>query len=357
MAAPAGAAAEAACVACGAGTYGQGGAACVLCGAGKYTDASVSGATDATVCTDCPAGTSRAVPTDACRQGSCSKGCFIYSADGAVSGGRCDQTAAETVPESEWDDISSANGALLTCGADTAPCSTSKTLLQATPSSVAACVACATGTFSANEGNTASACTLCPTGQYNDAAGQAECIDCPGGRYNEAVAAKEDADALADCLSCVTGKSGPAGATAAESCAACGAGKYPVMPVAGISQPCADCAVGRYKATAATRASDCIACPTGKESPAGSIDAAACVVRVGFGRIVALRPLILFTPDSTVRTYSVPLFLKRQCGRTLGLRCGQVRLRRRGLQQLPSRQGERGRGRYSRSHAPPCTFP
>jgi hypothetical protein len=40
-------------------------------------------------------------------------------------------------------------------------------------------------------------------------------------------------------------------------------------------------------------------------------------VVLGLGRIVALPPpLIRFIPDSL--TYSVPLFLKRQCDRTLG---------------------------------------
>jgi hypothetical protein len=38
---------------------------------------------------------------------------------------------------------------------------------------------------------------------------------------------------------------------------------------------------------------------------------------LGLGRIVVFAiPLILFIPDSL--TYSVPLFLKRQCDRTLG---------------------------------------
>jgi hypothetical protein len=42
-------------------------------------------------------------------------------------------------------------------------------------------------------------------------------------------------------------------------------------------------------------------------------------VSVGLDRIVAFAiPLILFIPDSL--TYSVPLYLKRQCGRTLGQR-------------------------------------
>lgn len=93
------------------------------------------------------------------------------------------------------------------------------------------------------------ACSLCPTGKYNNVAGSA-CQDCAVGTYSDSVAQ--------------------------TSCASCPAGTY--NDLTGQSG-CALCPADTYNAnTGSTAVSACTSCPAGTNSPAGSTSANDCSV-------------------------------------------------------------------------------
>ena len=152
---------------------------------------------------------------------------------------------------------------------------------------------CAAGKYSPDgrAGGGDRACTPCPAGKFEPAAGSTACSECPAGKFSVATGATTVATCLAcgagtyaptrgnsaesDCVRCPAGTySNATGASAVAACLACGAGKY--LPTQGSSaeSDCVRCGVGTYSsATRATAAATCLACAVGKHLPTQGNDA------------------------------------------------------------------------------------
>ena len=111
------------------------------------------------------------------------------------------------------------------------------------------CRECAAGTYS----DGSEACTACPKGTAQPAAGKASCPPCDEGTYSDATGAKA-------CTSCPAGTASPSiGCYTPECCTDCAAGTASADPGA---RSCADCAAGTF--AAGIRSTSCQECPVGQ---------------------------------------------------------------------------------------------
>jgi hypothetical protein len=117
--------------------------------------------------------------------------------------------------------------------------------------SILSCSAHSSGTFQNENDHMLSTCKPCPTGQYQDATGQASCKDCAAGSYVTSGATT--------CTACVAGKASNKGNVVGEAnCQACIGGKF--QNLAGQTS-CKDCGKGNQ---ATDGAKQCANCPAGK---------------------------------------------------------------------------------------------
>ena len=117
-----------------------------------------------------------------------------------------------------------------------------------------ACSPCTAGTYSSSDG--AISCSYCPVGRYSDYQGAAYCDTCPPGKSSadNGVGGATSADM---CLDCPAGKF----SRQAEPCQSCPAGKWSGSPGASV---CTNCAPGKFsKVLQATSEVTCTFCPEG----------------------------------------------------------------------------------------------
>jgi hypothetical protein len=115
-------------------------------------------------------------------------------------------------------------------------------------------------------------CVACDVGKYKPVDSvDPDCLECAVGKSNP----NEGSYTVDDCIACVAGRYAPVGA--AETCTACGQGKYSAAIGATISQTCEPCAPGT--STEGVEGVDsCTNCPAGSSAPStGYASCAACV--------------------------------------------------------------------------------
>jgi len=248
--------AQSTCKPCSAATYqsGTGASGCIYCPAGKYADV-----TGLSVCKDCPLGTYSSstgysicsnapagyyVPyvghttyyacaagnyTDVAGQSECKK-CPVgkYQANAGYS-------YCNNAPVGYYQDLEGQTN-YKGCPAGT----------YADVAGLSACKLCDPGYYSTGS---ASICTKCPTGTYQDQSGKNTCISCPLGMY-------QNVAGMTYCLDCLPGTYAPSIGT--TTCPACPAGyKCPD----GKMTAATPCEIGYYQSSAGK--TDCIICPVG----------------------------------------------------------------------------------------------
>jgi hypothetical protein len=261
---------------CNAGYFGNNGGTCSPCPAGKY-----SGASAATVCTNCGAGQYKAssgakTTCDDCAAGKHKATAGVNIKCDVCEAGKYSGASAATVCiDCVAGKLSAAVGA--TAASACTDCGAGK---YSGASAATVCSDCVAGKLSAAVGATAaSACTDCGAGKYSGASAATVCSDCGAGKLSAAVGASaasscaecgagkySGASAATVCTECVAGKlSAAVGATAASTCAECGAGKYSGASAATV---CTECVAG--KLSAAVGATVCFYCGAGKYSGASA---------------------------------------------------------------------------------------
>ena len=138
---------------------------------------------------------------------------------------------------------------------------------------------CSAGTFALLG---ASACTVCPGGQYADEEGRGGCKLCGAGKFLADGGDAADHDSEADCQDCGEGSStsgqegamscngcsgGTYASTGSQTCQVCSAGTYSLDD----ATVCLECGETRYSSTAGL--SECQLCPSTSYTSGGSGDA------------------------------------------------------------------------------------
>lgn len=246
------------CIACSAGSYLQSGTRnCLLCVAGTYSDLG------AAQCTQCPAGTYSTVagkkaselPCTSCPVGTASNipGSSSLAACGACAAGSfasaTGMTSCTACPAGTFSSSQASSCTLCAAG-------------QWSTSGASSCSICAAGTYSPIAG--ATACLPCPKGFYSDA-NSTTCVACPINTFSNTVQASRSG-----CQSCstlaFTTKVGqtecqvcPVGSTYSNSsCQPCSAGYYSSDATNGA---CLHCALGFYASI--NGSTQCSQCPSG----------------------------------------------------------------------------------------------
>lgn len=140
------------------------------------------------------------------------------------------------------------------------------------------CIPCNEGYVMATQGNTASACTPCPTGTFAGNKGSSTCTSCPAGQYGATTGRISCQDCgvgtfsvsgLSACISCLPGTISTV--VGAGTCTLCDKGKY--NSAYGLTL-CTNCPVGRFAGD--TGLTVCSICPKGTYSLAGSSQCTPC---------------------------------------------------------------------------------
>jgi hypothetical protein len=245
----------ASCTACAAGKASSDGAyACDKCAPGKYqahngenycqncdcgTFNPAEGATDASACTTCAAGTYSISGSYECTK--CAAG-FASN-----SGSKCDSNSCQICAAGEY----SLAGAT--------KCTTCTEGHYSAAQGAGECTKCDAGRFNAHQGATdVTGCKACVAGTYQNEAGQDKCYNCGEGTYA--------AEAAQMCTKCAKGRS--SAATNAEddsACTKCNAGSYADKTG---QATCTLCGKGRANAAeGSTAAGRCEHCAAGQFNP------------------------------------------------------------------------------------------
>lgn len=218
------------CVPCDAGKFSTGGTPCLSCEAGTYA---LQGASS---CSTCGAGQEVNGDSSSCKD--CAAG-FFKEADTASM---CAPCSAATVS-------SAGATSCVTCGVGTVPNAAST-----------ACVACGATEIAPQGGM--EACIPCPDNSYASPS-RMDC-ECNAGYYGHLAASSDT------CFQCATGKFSLGGASLADHCQLCDAGKQVNSQQTG----CDNCLVGKYKSS--DQYMYCQNCEVGKYAPSGSLECYDC---------------------------------------------------------------------------------
>eukprot|EP00818_Percolomonas_sp_WS_P008883 CAMPEP_0117435736 /NCGR_PEP_ID=MMETSP0759-20121206/636_1 /TAXON_ID=63605 /ORGANISM="Percolomonas cosmopolitus, Strain WS" /LENGTH=1157 /DNA_ID=CAMNT_0005227295 /DNA_START=458 /DNA_END=3932 /DNA_ORIENTATION=+ len=229
------------CTACPGGYFAPsfGEPSCSICTAGTYSDAQAS------ICSDCPLGTSNGAP-------------------GSAGLGSCLDCPAGTYAPSL------ATPQCIGCVAGTY-----STATRATSSAV--CQQCPLGTFSNVTGApAASYCQGCPAGTYQSQNGASECTPCPKGTWNDNI----QSVGIGDCRPCPVGTYASTEGTPTEDlCTPCEVGRY--QPLEG-QDTCRLCPNGTYNPTTrVSLLSGCLNCHPDTYSWEGQSTCTACGLTPG----------------------------------------------------------------------------